>query len=150
MNIKPNLEHLGESDIEIDGLRIWIHGRQFPNARNHQDGNWLNITAVFRCDNAEVWTAGNIIELLDLESWLKDAEIMNKELFGEANLECTEPELNVKLSINKLGQLKMIVNITPDVVNQKHYFQVVLDQTYLSPLITSIRTVLNKYPIFSP
>ncbi|MFC4159857.1 hypothetical protein [Chitinimonas lacunae] len=44
MNLRE-LEALGEPDLLIAGLRVWIHGSQFPNAVDYWDGNWLRVTA---------------------------------------------------------------------------------------------------------
>jgi hypothetical protein len=39
------IENLGEPDLRVAGLRVWIHGRQFPDSQDYWDGNWLNATA---------------------------------------------------------------------------------------------------------
>jgi len=148
--VSSSIENLGLPDIEIDGLKIWVHGRQYPEAMDYDDGNWLNITASCESNAARVWTSGNILHLSELEDWLVDLNKINNTFVGEANLNCVEPELNIKLSINKLGQLKMIVKITPDVLMQTHQFVIELDQTYLMPLITHIQKVLSSYPIKAP
>lgn len=144
---KLAVENLGSPDIQIDGLKIWVHNRQFPEAMDYDDGNWLNITACCESKGAQIWVAGNILTLPELEHWLIDIEKMSKDLIGEANLDCLEPGLNIKLSVNKLGQLKMVVDITPDLLMQMHQITMELDQTYLVPLSTSIRKVLSSYPI---
>jgi len=36
---------LGMPDLKLEGLQIWIHGRQFPDAADYWDGNWLRVTA---------------------------------------------------------------------------------------------------------
>ena len=38
------LDHLGEPDIKLAGLQIWVHGRQFPDSDDYWDGNWLYVT----------------------------------------------------------------------------------------------------------
>jgi hypothetical protein len=43
MNKFPEI--LGEPDIKISGLEIWIHGNQFPDENDYWDGNWMDITA---------------------------------------------------------------------------------------------------------
>jgi hypothetical protein len=150
METMPSLEVLDSPDIEVGGLKIWVHGRQYPEAFDYNDGNWLSITALCISKGAQVWTSGHIINLPELENWLIDLERINKEFTGEANLQCTESELRVKLSINKLGQIKMIVNITPDILIQMHQFEINLDQSYLPALINNLRKVLCSYSIRSP
>jgi hypothetical protein len=42
------LERLGEPDLVIAGLRVWVHGRQFPQAVDYWDGNWRHCGAAPR------------------------------------------------------------------------------------------------------
>jgi hypothetical protein len=37
-------EPLGAPDLQIAGLRLWVHDRQFPMADDYWDGNWLQVT----------------------------------------------------------------------------------------------------------
>src|SRR5256885_6731459 len=45
MGIDKYPEQLGTPDIKLGGLQVWVHGRQFPDAIDYWDGNWLRITA---------------------------------------------------------------------------------------------------------
>ena len=36
---------LGQPDITVGALHIWIHERQFPESEDFWDGNWGNATA---------------------------------------------------------------------------------------------------------
>jgi hypothetical protein len=58
-----------------------------------------------------------------------------------------EPELSIELETEKLGHLKMSVNITPDHLYQKHNFVFEIDQSFLPKLITECKTTLEKYPV---
>jgi hypothetical protein len=51
--------------------------------------------------------------------------------------------------MNELGHVAITVEITPDHMNQQHWFQFELDQSYLAGLISGCRGVLEKYPIKS-
>jgi hypothetical protein len=139
--------HLGQPDIELKGLQIWIHARQFPNEDDYWDGNWLNVTAHCSTHEASVWTSGPILHVPDLIRWLADLEVMNQRVSGAANLVSVEPELSVELSMNGLGHIRMKVEITPDHMTQEHSFEFEFDQSYLEGVINSMRTVLKKYPL---
>ena len=128
-------------------MQIWIHSRQFLDAEDYWDGNWLNVTAHCGTHGASVWTTGAILRIPEIAGWLVALEEMNRSLSGEANLESLEPELAVELSMSELGHLAMKVEITADHMNQQHSFQFELDQSYLADLISSCRGVLEKYPI---
>jgi hypothetical protein len=58
-----------------------------------------------------------------------------------------EPELDVTLTAEGLGHITMVVAITPDHLSQVHRFTLVIDQSYLPPMIDSCRTLLQQYPV---
>ncbi len=68
-------EKLGEPDIELAGLRIWVHGRQFPDNEDYWDANWLNITAC-GAQGATVRVSGNIIQLPEIAHLLTGAKAL--------------------------------------------------------------------------
>jgi hypothetical protein len=140
-------KNLGEPDIELSGLEIWVHGRQFPDSSDYWDGNWINITAKCTSKNACVWVSGNIMHLPDLKHFMTTSEKLYKNLKGEAKLPCIEPELSVVLKASSLGQIIMTVDITPDHLNQEHKFEFEIDQSYLPGLISSCKKVLKRYRI---
>ena len=139
--------NIGEPDIKISGLEIWIHGNEFPDSRDYWDGNWMDITAKCTSKNACVWVSGNILHLPDLEHLMTTTEKLYETLKGEAELPCIEPELSVKLRASNLGQIFMTVDITPDNLNQEHKFKFEIDQSYLPELISSCKKVLDRYKI---
>lgn len=147
--MSPDAEHeySCSPSIHLAGLKIWVHGRQYPESSDYWDGNWLVVTAECASLGAIVRVHGPIIHLPELARWADMAETVHSSLSGEANLECMEPELSVKLAIDKLGHVLMTVNITPDHLAQNHCFSFELDQTDLPNLIRECRTVLDCYPI---
>jgi hypothetical protein len=140
-------ENLGEPDIKFSGLEIWIHGNQFPGEADYWDGNWMDITARCTAKNACVWVSGNILHLPDLKHLMSTSEKLYKTLEGEAELPCIEPNLSLKLKAGSLGQISMIVDITPDHMNQKHILEFEIDQSYLPELISSCKKVLDRFKI---
>ena len=138
---------LGSPDIRLVGLQIWVHSRQFPEASDYEDGNWINVTVHCSAKDADVWVSGPIIHLPEIEFWADACTMMYKRLSGEANLDCIEPELSVKLRAETLGLISMEVAITPDHLTQQHRFRFEVDQSYLAELINGCRQVLAKYPI---
>jgi hypothetical protein len=139
--------HLGEPQIKLGGLQIWIHGRQFPNEQDYWDGNWLNVTAHCGTHQDSVWTSGPILHVPDLTRWLADLEVMDRTVSGGADLVSLEPELSVELKMNDLGQIRMRVEITPDNMTQEHSFEFELDQSYLTGIIGNVRALLERYTV---
>ncbi len=147
MSIKNYAENLGVPNIKLAGLQIWIHSRQFPDNNEFWDGNWLNVTIHCGADGASVWTSGAILHLSEIADWLVALEKMNETLSGEANLDTIEPEFNVKLKAESLGQITMEVEISPNQLTQRHSFEFDLDQSYLNGVIESCRKTLTELPL---
>ena len=140
-------EPLGPPDLQVAGLRLWVHGRQFPTADDYWDGNWLHVTVHCAAPGASVWVSGPLIHLSEITHFVRGVEVLHTALQGEATLPCMEPEFAVTLMAEELGHMKMVVTITPDHLAQAHRFTFALDQTYLPPVIASCRTLLRQYPI---
>jgi hypothetical protein len=142
-------ERFGPPSIRLDGLRIWVHGRQFPDSDDYWDGNWLKVTANCGGNGATVSVTGPIIHLSELDRWLVQTEGLYRSLAGKANLDCMEPLLSVSLKAKSLGHIKLEVSITPNHLTQKHWFQFEIDQSYLPALVRQCRSLLGTYPIKS-
>ncbi len=147
MSMKNYGERLGPPDVSFAGLRLWIHGRQFPEADDFWDGNWLNVTAHCGGEGADVWVGGAILHAPDLEHWLEELEELNRELRGGAKLSGPEAELRVELKAEPLGQVTMRVEITPNRLTQRHEFTFESDQTYLKPLLEGCRAAVRRNPV---
>lgn len=145
--MKYDQEKLGKPDLQLSGLQIWIHGRQFPAAEDYWDGNWINVTAHCGADGASVWVSGNIIHLSEIRHLQTGVESVYQELKGKAELPCMEPELSVVLEAKNLGQIEMVVEITPNNLCQSHTFTFEIDQSYLPAFIKECEAVLSKYPV---
>jgi len=134
--------------IQIAGLRIRVHGRQFDDAQDYWDGNWLVVSA--RCveGGASVEVSGPIVHLSELSQFLAELEPLYETLRGTATLPCMEPNLRVEIRpSNSTGGMEVDVRITPDHLNQEHRFLFAIDQSYLPGIIGGIRAVLAECPI---
>jgi hypothetical protein len=140
-------DRLGKPDVKVAGLCIWIHGRQFQEAQDYWDGNWLNMTAHCAARGADVGCGGSTIHLSEISSFLSELEKLYQTLEGKAQLPCLEPELSVELTAESLGGIEMVVHITPDHLSQQHTFTFPIDQSYLPGLISDCKRVLDQYPI---
>ena len=145
--MKNHRESLGPPDISFAGLQVWLHGRQFPEAEDYWDGNWLNVTAHCGGEGADVWVGGAILHAPALARWLDGLEEMSRTLRGAASLTNIEPELEVEFKMKPLGRVTMHVEITPNSLPQQHEFTFELDQTYLKPLLEDCRRAVRKYSV---
>lgn len=144
--MKNHRESLGPPDISFAGLQVWLHGRQFPEAEDYWDGNWLNVTAHCDDEGADVWVGGPILHAPDLARCLEELEEMCRTLRGGATLPSLEPELDVEFKMEPLGRVTMRVEITPNYLTQQHEFTFELDQTHLKPLLEDCRKAVRRYP----
>ena len=148
MEPAQNANSLGPPALRLAGLQLWIHGRQFPDAHDHWDGNWLNVTAHCGAQGASVWASGSIIMVSDLGRWAAQCEKLYETGQGEAALQPCEPNLSVSLrASDRLGHINMRVEITPDHMTQQHRIDFEVDQSYLPPLLAQCRAIMAKYPI---
>jgi len=140
------VENLGEHDLEIAGLRVWIHGRQFPDSTDYWDGNWLRVTAYCTYQSA-VRVHGSLIHLREIAGLLQGCERLYQTLEGRAALECLEPNLRVELVAETGGHIHVVISITPDHMSETHSFTDGFDQTYLPPVIAACKRILERFPM---
>ena len=59
-------EQLGPPSLRLAAFQLWVHGWQFPEARDKWDGHWLNVTAHCGQAGASVWATGAILDTIGL------------------------------------------------------------------------------------
>lgn len=136
-----------EPDLRLGGLSIWVDGRQFPQASDYYDGNWLIVRARMDAPGATVKCEGPILMTTDIDRFRLELESLSATLAGEAALASYEPDLKATLKGRALGHIGVEVEITPDHLNQSHWFTDALDQSYLPPLITACERILERFPV---
>ena len=141
-------EKLGEPALAIAGFQLWVHGRQFPDASEAHDRDWLNVTAHCGAKGASVWVSGALLQSWHISKFAAGCRVMYEKLSGEATLGGLEPELLLNLrASDRHGHLELTVEITPDHLNQEHTFRFEgLDQTHLFGIFTECETILESYP----
>lgn len=141
-------EDFGEPALTVAGFQLWIHGRQFPDATDRDDGNWLIVTAHCGSCGASVWAQGAILMTTDIQFF---GEACSRLLSGEtatAALDPLEPELRITIdSADRRGHLRARVEMTPNNLTQFHWMEFDIDQTYLPGIIDACRRIVVEYPI---
>lgn len=143
----PIVSKLDEPDIRIGRLHIWVHGRQYPASQDYYDGNWLNVTAEYTGRDSRTKAHGAFIRLDELKSFLGGLEDLDRDLKGDALLDCMEPNLHVEIRAQSLGHLEIKTAITADQLTESHVYKEQADQTFLPLMITGLRAVLARYPM---
>jgi len=136
-----------EPDLKLGGFSLWVFGRQFPDANDYWDGNWLNVRARAEAPGASVVAHGAIVHTSELAGFVEQLESLYTNLVGEAALRCMEPNLQIVLRGDALGHVAVKVMMTPDHMTQSHEFKFDLDQTYLGPFLNGCRSVLSRWPV---
>ncbi len=148
MNQKLSPEDLGEPALTVAGFQLWIHGRQFPEADDYYDGNWLRVTAHCAASGASVWAQGAIVMVTDIADFGRQCDAMLRGASSSAMLDPYEPELRVSLELaDRLGHIRGQVEITPDHLAQSHKMEFDVDQSYLSGIIKQCSAIIQEYPI---
>jgi hypothetical protein len=142
--------NLAEPDLKLGGFSLRILGRQFPDASDFWDGNWLNVQARVEASGSWVEAQGAIVRTSEVARLAEELEALSTNSVGEAALRCIEPNLQVVIRSNALGHVVVEIMITPDHMTQSHKFKFDLDQTYLGPLLDGCKNVLTNWPIRSP
>ena len=143
-----DLAQLGEPDIRIAALRVWVHGREHEDARDHWDGNWIRVTAHCAEEGGSVRVSGPILHLGEVAGFLSTTESLHATLEGEAVLGTMEPNLRVALAVaDRRGTIDVEVKITPNHLAQDHVFRFALDQSHLPRIAADLRAVLERYPV---
>jgi len=132
-------EKLGEPALAIARFQLWVHGRQFPDAEEPYDQDWLNVTAHCGEKGASVWVSGALLQSWHIARFAEECERLRQTLTGSASLGAAEPELFAKLvASDRHGHLEFSVEITPDHLAQEHSFRFeTLDQTYLVDVVAA-------------
>lgn len=148
MNQNLMLENLGHPALKIAGFQLWVHGRQFPEAEDSDDGNWLRVTAHCGATGASVWAQGAILMVTDIASFGDQCAAMLRGTSNTAALDPVEPELKVSFqALDRLGHVRAKVEITPDHLVQSHQMEFEIDQSYLPDIIKQCLAVVQEYPI---
>jgi hypothetical protein len=143
-----SLTELGEPALKIAGFQLWIHGREFPDAIDLYDGNWLRITAHCGAIGASIWVQGAILTILDIERFQSQCQGLMNETVGLASLDSFEPELKVAIEpVDRLGHMRVRVEITPDHLSQSHRLDFEIDRSHLPAIEKACSAIVATYPI---
>jgi hypothetical protein len=137
---------MGDPDLKLGGLSVWVRERANPEVSDYWDGNWLIVQANMQVGQSSVTTGGAILMTTDVEQFRNQLAVMHEALTGEASLSGSEPNLEVTVRMNRLGQIVGQVIITPDHLTEHHRFDIELDQSYLPALITSCDSIIQRFP----
>jgi hypothetical protein len=138
---------LGKPAFEIEGLRVWVHGRQYPDAQTFWDGNWWRTTILCSSENSSVKVSGDVLHGSEVGSWLTELEQVREGHESSAHMDTMEPYLEVEIRPETYQRFSVRVNITPDHVFEKHYFEFWCMSDEIDKLIAGCRHALQQFPL---
>ena len=144
----PSPERLGPPSVRLKAFQLWVHGREFPEAQDQWDGNWLNVTVHCGQSGASVWATGSILDSNGLVRFRDELERLHQTRSGEAVLESHEPNVRVRVaSSDDAGHVQVRAEITPDHLAQGHWFEFEIDQSDLPGTVAQLESVLAAFPV---
>ena len=141
------LRELGEPDLAVGGLSIWIQGREFPEETDYWDGNWLQTIGRFSARGSVVTATGPFLRTPEIQAFGDACAKLHASLTGEASLDCVEPYLDVRLTGNGRGQVSAVILITPDHIEQRHEFHEQVDQSHLPAIVAACARLIARFPV---
>jgi hypothetical protein len=134
--------------IELGDFQLTVHRRQFPDAQDRWDGNWLQVTAQCAQAGAIVAVGGPILETADLQRFRDQLVAVAAVPAGEAVLSGAEPNLVVRVAVVEgLGLARVRVELTPEPQAQGHWFAYTIDPSYLAHAVRQLDAVLAVFPV---
>ena len=134
--------------IELGDFQLTVHRREFPDAHDRWDGNWLHVTAQCAQAGAIVAAGGPIAEAVDLQRFRDELAAVQASRSGQAELSGAEPNIRVRVAAGDgLGRLRVRVDLTPDPQTQGHWFEYAIDPSYLAGTIGQLDAVLAVFPV---
>ena len=138
---------LGKPAFEVEGFRVWVHGRQYPDSQTFWDGNWWRTTIRCSSANSSVNVTGDVLHGSEVAAWLIELARVRESHEGSAQMTTMEPFLEVEIKPETYKRFSVRVNITPSHTSEKHYFEFWCMSDEIDKLIDGCRDVLRQYPI---
>jgi len=146
MTRHPTPEQLGPPSLKVGGLQIWVHGREFPEAQDANDGNWLRVSAHCGAPGASIWTGGAILSVPELVAWSAQCELMHAGEMERAELETIEPELSAVIEKDD-GDGPLILRVQISLVRQEHSLEFELEPSELLAIVQQCGVIEERYPV---
>ena len=140
----------GKPQICIMGLNIWILGREFPESKDYEEGNWLNVIVECEDSKTHACTSGPLLVITELEYWGKQCCEFLIQPNKEITLISDGFQFWVDIKMNSEENLTFDVHMYNEEDEDKEdikdfYFQI--SKLDIEFFIEQIKKVLIDYPI---
>ena len=136
----------GEADLAFGPMRLWVLCRQWPEAGDAGDADWLVAHARAEAPGAVVEVEGPWLRGADLASFLDQLAALRAGDRDAAELDSTDPGL--RLVVTRAGRgFDLTVDITPEHLTQRHRFEREGDASDLPRIAGAVRRLLERFPV---
>lgn len=146
MTRHPTPQQLGPPALKVGGLEIWVHGREFPEAQDADDGNWLRVSAHCGAPGASIWTGGAILSVSELVAWSSLCEQVHAGQADRAELKTSEPELSAVIE-RVDGQEPLVLRVQISLARQEHRLEFELERGELLAIVQQCTAIEERYPV---
>jgi len=101
-------------NLELAGFELRVFGRELPDAHDYWDGNWLRVRAECTAIGAPVWTEGAFVRIDEMKTLCDSVEALRSWQTTKEKIYCMEPNLAIRFEAGARGDLRFVVEITPD------------------------------------
>lgn len=139
----------GNPDLEIHGLQLWVHGREFPASHDYYDGNWLLVTVHFCASGFDVRDQGALVLVTEILEFGEQCEQLLSGSRDVATLAAIEPGIpQVYLQrADSAGHFSAVGKITPNHMRPTDYLEFTADRDYVHQLITQCQSIVKVYQV---
>jgi hypothetical protein len=145
---RESAETQGPPALQVGGLRVWVHGRQFPAAHDAVEGNRLRATVQCDAEGASVRAENAILMANDLAGWEMECRVLLHEPSAPARLSLREHVVEIVLeAVGSPARILMQVATPPGGGTPGQTLAFDLDQGDLPQLIRQCDAILRAYPV---
>ncbi|WP_216319320.1 WapI family immunity protein [Deinococcus aestuarii] len=141
----------GTPDLRLKGFRLWVHGREFPDAQDYWTGNWLVISAELHSGHGRAWVERSAcLMTADLAHFLNRVDQEDKD-GGPSRWELTlenplEPEVACAFARTDAG-LRAILTLTANPTHELHRACLNVSETEWQDFKAQLHVLVERYPV---
>jgi len=145
---RETTETPGTPALQAGGLRLWLHGRQFPSAHDLDEGNRIRATILCGAQGVSVRAEDANVRASDIARWARDCRSLLEGASSLARLSLKKRIFEIALqATDDLGRILMRVAVSPGDGAKAQSFEFDLDRGELPAIIRQCEEILSAYPV---
>jgi hypothetical protein len=145
---RESTESLGAPALQAGGLRLWLHGRQFPHAHDPDEGNLIRATILCEGEDVSVRAEDAGIRASDIARWAKNSRALLEGNSTLARLTLKKKVFEIVLkATDHLETVHMHVAVVPGDGVKAQSFEFDLFRHELKEIVRQCDQILSTYPV---